>query len=155
MKRKIFLDGCLGSRKYTRKVFSMFGHTCKSFFLKNIFLRLAPQYKIFYRKNVKKIYTYNTIKHLKIPIYIIYAHPLIPITKNINIYTSKFYITITEVPIYKNQRSTQLSWSFTQVQICHFIELIIGQDLRCLCVQHSCIQLCNLHCMVPLLNCNI
>jgi len=58
---------------------------------------------------MSKKYTYTTIEHLKIPKHIIYAHPLIPITKNIKIYTSKFYITITEVPTYKNQRSTQLS----------------------------------------------
>ena len=33
----------------------------------------------------KKKKTYNTIEHLKMPIHIIYAHPLIPITKNMNI----------------------------------------------------------------------
>ena len=48
-----------------------------------------------------KKYTYNTIEYLKIPIQVIYAHPLIPITKNMNI-TSKFYISITKVPTYKN-----------------------------------------------------
>ena len=65
----------LGSRKYTGKVFSVFGHACKSIFPKKIFLHLAPQCKTFYRKMPKK-YTYITIEHLKIPIHIIYAHPL-------------------------------------------------------------------------------
>ena len=116
----------------------------KAFFQKIFFCVWLPNVKHFTGKMSKK-YTYNTIEHLKIPIHIIYAHPLIPITKNINIYTSKFYITITEVFTYKNQRLTQLSWSFTQVQMCHFIELIIKQDLRCHYVQHSCIQLCNFH----------
>ena len=126
----------------------------KAFFQKIFSCVWPPIVKHFIGKMSKK-YTYNTIEHLKIPIHIIYAHRLIPIAKNMNIYTSKFYITIIEVPTYKNQRSTQLSWSFTQVQMCHFIELIIGQDLRGHCVQHSCIQLCNLHCMVLLLNCDI
>ena len=64
---------------------------------------MAPECKTFYWKSIKK-YTYNTIEHLNIPIHIIYAYPLIPITKNINIYTSKFYITITEISTYKNQK---------------------------------------------------
>ena len=46
----------LGSRKYTGKVFSVFGDACKSIFPEKIFLRLAPQYKTFYKKNSKKIY---------------------------------------------------------------------------------------------------
>ena len=111
---KIFLDACLGSKKYTGKVFSVFGRACKSIFLENISCVWPPNVKHFAVKMPTK-YTYNTIEHLKIPIQIIYAHPLIPITKNMNIYTSKFYITITEVFTYKNQRLTQLSWSFTQV----------------------------------------
>ena len=81
----------------------------KAFFQKIFSCVWPPQCKTFYRKNAKKkkniyiyIYTYNTIEHLKIPIHVIYAHPLIPITKNMNTYTSKFYITITKVLTYKN-----------------------------------------------------
>ena len=77
----------------------------KAFFQKIFSYVWLPNVKHFTGKMSNK-YTYNTIEHLKIPLHIIYAHPLIPITKNINIYTSKFYITITEVPTYKNQRST-------------------------------------------------
>jgi len=76
----------LGSRKYTKKVFSAFGRACKSIFPENIFLRLDPQSKTF-RENAKKNISINTIGHLKIPIHIIYARPLIPITKNMNICT--------------------------------------------------------------------
>ena len=45
----------LGSRKYTEKVFSAFGHACKSIFPENIFLRLGPESKTF-QENAKKIY---------------------------------------------------------------------------------------------------
>ena len=72
----------MGSSEYTGKVFLMFGHACKSIFLENIFPCLATQCKKFYGKSIKK-YTYNTIEHLNIPIHIIYAHPLIPITKKL------------------------------------------------------------------------
>ena len=92
----------LSSRKYIKKVFSVFGHACKSIFSKNIFLHLAPQCKTFYRKMPKNI----LIIHLRILKYLytsyIHIHSKIPITKNMNIYTSKFYITMTEVPTYKN-----------------------------------------------------
>ena len=84
MKRKIFSYVCLGSRKYTGKVFLVFDRACKSIIPENIFLRLAPNVKHFTGKMSKK-YTYNTIEHLKIPIHVIYAHPLIPVTKNMNI----------------------------------------------------------------------
>ena len=73
-KEDIFQIFVLSSRKYIGKVFSVFGRACKSIFQENIF-PFAPQYKTFYRKMPKK-YTYITIEHLKIPIHIIYAHPL-------------------------------------------------------------------------------
>ena len=53
----------------------MFGRACKSNFPENIFLCLAPNVK-HYAGKISKKYTYNTIEHLKIPIHIIYAHPL-------------------------------------------------------------------------------
>ena len=97
----IFQIFVLGSRKYIRKVFSVFGRACKSIFLENIFLHLAPQCKTFYRKMQKNIpilqlsiskYLYTSYMHI---------HYKISITKNMNIYTSKFYITMIEVPTYK------------------------------------------------------
>ena len=84
----------------------------KAFFQK-IFSSIWPPNVKHFRGKMPTKCTYNTIEHLKIPIHIIYAHPLILITTNMNIYTSQFYITIIEVPTYKNQRLTQLSWSFT------------------------------------------
>ena len=93
----------LGSRKYTGKVFSVFGCACKSIFPENIFLHLAPQCKTFYRKMPKK-YTYNTIEHLKIPIHIIYAHPL----QNSN--HKKYEHTHIQV-LHKNDRGTHIQKS--------------------------------------------
>ena len=63
-----------------------FLHLVMSIFLENIVLHLGRQCKKFSGKcPKKKKKTYNTIEHLKMPIHIIYAHPLIPITKNRNI----------------------------------------------------------------------
>ena len=57
-----------------------------SIFPENIVVHLGPQSKTFLGKcQKKKKKTYKTIEHLKMPIHIIYAHPLIPITKNMNI----------------------------------------------------------------------
>ena len=54
-KGKYFQMFVLGSRKYTGKVFSVFGRACKSIFPENILLRLGPQSKTF-KENAKKIY---------------------------------------------------------------------------------------------------
>ena len=94
----------LSSRKYIEKVFSVFGHACKSIFSKNIFLCLTPQCKTFYR-NMPKKYTYNTIEDLKIPIHIIYPHPL----QNSN---HKKYEHIHIQVLHNNDRGTHIHTTF-------------------------------------------
>ena len=102
MKRKIFFRYLFWVLEIHWKVFSVFGCACKSIFLKNIFLRLALNVKHFTGKCQKN----NLMLQLSISKYLYTSymdiHYKIPITKNMNIYTSKFYITMIEVPIYKN-----------------------------------------------------
>ena len=86
----IFQIFVLGSRKYTRKVFSVFGCVCKIIFpKKKKFLRLALNVKHFigkYQKNIPMLllsiskYLYTSYMHI---------HYKISITKSMNIYTSR------------------------------------------------------------------
>ena len=92
----------LGSRKYARKYFQYLVVHVKAFFQKIFSCIWPPNVKHFTGKWQKNI----PIIQLSISKYLYTSympiHYKIPITKNMNIHTSKFCITMTEVPTYKN-----------------------------------------------------